>query len=49
MKDYYTNLRYLDNKIALVLLEILRKKERINEPTYRKTVQEYLNKLKEAA
>lgn len=38
-----------DNRIAIVLLEILRKKEIINQPTFEKTYRKYKERLKEAA
>lgn len=38
-----------DNRIAIVLLQILRKKEIINQPTFEKTYRKYKERLKEAA
>lgn len=38
-----------DNRIAIVLLQILRKKEIINQPTFEKTCRKYKEKLKEVA
>lgn len=38
-----------DNRIAIVLLQILRKKEIINQSTFEKTYRKYKEKLKEAA
>lgn len=38
-----------DNRIAIILLRILRKKEIINQPTFEKTYRKYKERLKEAA
>ena len=38
-----------DNRIAVILLQILRKKEIINQPTFEKTYKKYKERLKEAA
>lgn len=39
----------IENQIAIILLKIMRKNELINEPTYNKTLQVYLRKIKEVA
>lgn len=46
-QDY--NISIDDTKIALILLQILRKKEKINEQTYSNTVRIYMQKLREVA
>lgn len=38
-----------EQQMAVLLLKILRKKEKINEPTYNEVLQIYLKKLKEVA
>lgn len=38
-----------EQKMAVLLLKILRKKEKINEPTYNEVLQIYLKKLREVA
>ena len=49
MSEVDYSIAFDDKQIAILLLKILRKKERINEPTYSKVLQLYLEKLKEAA
>lgn len=38
-----------NNRIAIILLQILRKKEIINQSTFEKTYKKYKERLKEAA
>lgn len=38
-----------DNNMAIALLQILRRKEIINQPTFEKTYKQYKERLKEVA
>lgn len=46
-QDYFRAID--DNRMAIVLLNILRRKEVINQPTFEKTYRKYKERLKEAA
>jgi len=43
------NIKIDEQQMAVLLLNILKKKEKINEPTYNQVLQIYLKKLKEVA